>query len=67
MMRDPLLKATPSLSVNIPTYNMQHFAAPSLDCLRSLGESPRLDRERAIVVDEGSTDETEAVLDKVET
>jgi glycosyltransferase involved in cell wall biosynthesis len=66
-MRDPLLKSTPSLSVIIPAYNEQHLASPSLDRLRSLGESPRLDRERVIVVDDGSTGEIAAVLDEVET
>jgi glycosyltransferase involved in cell wall biosynthesis len=63
-MCDPLLKSTTSLSVIVPAYNEQHLVAPSLDRLRSLGESPFLDRVRVIVVDDGSSDGTAAALEQ---
>lgn len=63
-MLDPLLKSTTSLSVIVPAYNEQHLVAPSLDRLRLLGESPFLDRVRVIVVDDGSSDGTAAVLEQ---
>ena len=64
-MCDPLLKSTLSLSVIVPAYNKQHLVARDLACLRSLGESPRVDRARVIVVGDGSTDGTAVVLGEV--
>jgi glycosyltransferase involved in cell wall biosynthesis len=63
-MPDPFLKSTTSLSVIVPAYNEQHLVAPSLDRLRLLSESPFLDRVKIIVVDDGSSDETAAVLEQ---
>jgi hypothetical protein len=40
-MREKPVKATTSLSVIVPAYNEQHFVVPSLDRLRSLGETPQ--------------------------
>ena len=64
-MREPLLKSTTSLSVIVPAYNEQHLVASSLDRLRALGESPFLDRVKVIVVDDGSSDGTAAILEQI--
>jgi len=63
-MREPLLRSTTSLSVIVPAYNEQHLVAASLDRLRLLAESPLLDRVKVIVVDDGSSDETPAALER---
>ena len=63
-MRDPLLKATTSLSVIVPAYNEEHLVVPSVERLFLLGESPYLDRVKVIVVDDGSSDGTAAALEE---
>jgi len=57
------MKSSTTLSVIVPVYNEQHLVVPSIVRLRSLGESPFLDRVKVIVVDDGSTDETAAALE----
>jgi glycosyltransferase involved in cell wall biosynthesis/phospholipid N-methyltransferase len=51
-----------SLSVLVPVYNEQYLVATSLRRLRVLEESPHLSRVEVIVVDDGSSDGTAAVL-----
>ena len=63
MVGEPSLKSTTSLSVIVPAYNEQHLVLASIDRLRLLGQSPLFDRVRVIVVDDGSSDETAAVLE----
>jgi glycosyltransferase involved in cell wall biosynthesis len=52
-----------SLSILVPVYNEQHLVAQSLNRLRALADSPTISRVQVIVVDDGSTDGTSAVLD----
>jgi glycosyltransferase involved in cell wall biosynthesis len=63
-MREQSVKATTSLSVIVPAFNEQHLVALSLDRLRSLAETPYIDRVKIIVVDDGSSDGTAAALEK---
>ena len=63
-MCEPLVNSTTSLSVIVPAYNEQHLVVPSIDRLRLLGESPIFDRVKVIVVDDGSSDQTPAALEK---
>jgi glycosyltransferase involved in cell wall biosynthesis len=58
------VKSTTSLSVIVPAFNEEYLVAPSLERLRSLGDCPFLDRVRIVVVDDGSTDGTAAVLEQ---
>lgn len=51
-----------SLSVIVPVYNERHLVAASLERLKVLAESPRLERVQIIVVDDCSTDQTPEVL-----
>jgi glycosyltransferase involved in cell wall biosynthesis/phospholipid N-methyltransferase len=64
MVGEPSLKSTTSLSVIVPAYNEQHLVVPSIDRLRLLGESPVFDRVKVIVVDDGSSDQTPAAIEK---
>ena len=57
------LKSTTSLSVIVPVYNEQHLVVSSVDRLRLLGESPVFDRVKVIIVNDGSTDGTDAALE----
>jgi len=53
---------TTTLSVLVPVYNEQYLVRPSLERLKILGQSALLTRVQIIVVDDGSDDETSAVL-----
>ena len=53
---------TTTLSVIVPVYNEQSLVLASLSRLRVLGDSPLLSSIRVIVVDDGSRDQTAAVL-----
>ena len=56
------MKTSTSLSILVPVYNELYLVRPSLERLKVLAESPLLDRIQIIVVDDGSTDQTSAVL-----
>ncbi len=56
------MKASTTLSILVPVYNEEYLVRASLERLKTLGQSPLLDRVQIIVVDDGSTDQTEAVL-----
>jgi len=60
------MKTSTTLSILVPVYNELHLVRPSLDRLKILAESPLLDRIEIIVVDDGSTDHTAAVLREFE-
>src|ERR1700680_2351202 len=60
---DLSMKSSTTLSIIVPAYNEQHLVVPSVGRLRALGESPIFDRVKVIVVDDGSTDGTAAVLE----
>ncbi len=53
-----------TLSVIVPVYNEQSLAHASLSRLRVLGETPLLSLVKVIVVDDGSQDQTVAVLSR---
>lgn len=56
------MKASTTLSILVPVYNEEYLVRASLERLKALGQSPLLDRIEVIVVDDGSTDQTAAVL-----
>jgi glycosyltransferase involved in cell wall biosynthesis len=56
------MKTSTTLSILVPVYNELYLVRPSLERLKILAESPLLDRIEVIVVDDGSTDQTNAVL-----
>ena len=56
------MKASTTLSILVPVYNEEHLVRASLERLKPLGQSPLLDHVQIIVVDDGSTDQTGAVL-----
>ena len=60
------MKTSTTLSILVPVYNEQYLVRPSLERLRILTESPLLGRIDIIVVDDGSTDHTTAVLREFE-
>jgi glycosyltransferase involved in cell wall biosynthesis len=55
-------KTSTTLSILVPVYNEQYLVRASLERLKLLDQSPLLDRVEIIVVDDGSTDQTGAVL-----
>ena len=57
-------KAATSLSVLVPVYNEEYLVAASLERLKLLAESDLLGRVQVIVVDDGSSDGTAAVLEE---
>ncbi len=60
------MKTSTTLSILVPVYNEQYLVSPSLERLKFLVDSPLLDRIQIIVVDDGSTDQTRAVLREFE-
>src|SRR6266550_1755414 len=56
------MKTSTTLSILVPVYNEQYLVRPSLERLKILAESPLLEHIEIIVVDDGSTDQTSAVL-----
>jgi glycosyltransferase involved in cell wall biosynthesis len=58
------MAATTTLSVIVPVYNEQFLVQESLQRLQVLGESPLLHHIKVIVIDDGSTDQTSAVLSR---
>jgi glycosyltransferase involved in cell wall biosynthesis len=56
------MKTSTTLSILVPVYNEQYLVRPSLERLKILVESPLLEHIEIIVVDDGSTDQTSAVL-----
>lgn len=56
------MKSSTSLSILVPVYNEEYLVRASLERLKNVGPSPLLDRVEIIVVDDGSTDQTAAVL-----
>jgi len=60
------MKTSTTLSILVPVYNELYLVRPSLERLKVLAESPLLDRIEIIVVDDGSTDQTSAVLREFE-
>jgi glycosyltransferase involved in cell wall biosynthesis len=56
------MKTSTTLSILVPVYNEEYLVSASLERLKALGQSPLLDRIEVIVVDDGSTDQTAAVL-----
>jgi glycosyltransferase involved in cell wall biosynthesis len=55
-------KTSTSLSILVPVYNEQYLVRASLERLILLDQSPLFERVEIIVVDDGSTDQTAAVL-----
>ena len=58
------MKASTTLSILVPVYNEEHLVRASLERLKTLIQSPLLDRIEIIVVDDGSSDQTAAVLNE---
>lgn len=56
--------ATTSLSVLVPVYNEQHLVYASLERLKVLDRSAQLERVEIIVVDDCSTDNSPAILER---
>jgi glycosyltransferase involved in cell wall biosynthesis len=57
-------RTSTSLSIIVPAYNEQYLIEASLQRLWVLDQSPRLDHIKVIVVNDCSTDSTEASLDR---
>jgi glycosyltransferase involved in cell wall biosynthesis len=57
-------RTSTSLSIVVPAYNEQYLIEASLQRLWVLDQSPRLDHIKVIVVNDCSTDATEASLDR---
>ena len=60
------MNTSTTLSVLVPAYDEQYLVCASLERLTILAESPLLARIEVIVVDDGSTDQTPAVLREFE-
>src|ERR1700737_1046005 len=60
------MKISTTLSILVPVYNELYLVRPSLERLKILADSPLLDGIQIIVVDDGSTDHTTAVLREFE-
>ncbi len=58
------MKSTTTLSVLVPVYNEEHLVAASLERLTCLADSQLLERVQIIVVDDGSSDQTGAVISR---
>src|SRR5882762_10327517 len=56
------MKTSVTLSILVPVYNEQYLVRASLERLKLLSDSPLLERIEVIVVDDGSTDRTNAIL-----
>src|SRR6202453_4118881 len=57
-------RTSTSLSILVPAYNEQYLIEASLQRLWVLDQSPRLDHVKVIVVDDCSTDSTQASLER---
>ena len=60
------MKTSVTLSILVPVYNEQYLVRASLERLKLLADQPLLERIEVIVVDDGSTDRTNAVLREFE-
>src|SRR5437899_797961 len=60
------MKTSTTLSILVPVYNEQYLVSPSLERLKFLADSSLLGRIQVIVLDDGSTDQTRAVLREFE-
>jgi glycosyltransferase involved in cell wall biosynthesis len=60
------MKTSVTLSILVPVYNEQYLVRASLERLKLLADSPLLEHIEVIVVDDGSTDRTNAVLRELE-
>src|SRR5246127_1475048 len=60
------MKTSVTLSILVPVYNEQYLVRSSLERLKLLPDSPLLERIEVIVVDDGSTDRTNAILREFE-
>ena len=60
------MKTSVTLSILVPVYNEQYLVRASLERLKLLADSPLLERVEVIVVDDGSTDQTNAILREIE-
>lgn len=56
------MKSSTTLSVLVPVYNEEHLVAASLERLMCLANSQALERVQIIVVDDGSSDQTNETI-----